>query len=356
MLVGRTSEGGDAAPRPAVPSARRRPTIQDLARAAATSSSTASRALSGNGYVAAEVRARVLAAADEIGYVPDGNARSLRSRTSLAVGVLVSDLRDPFYADLTAGIEGQLRTAGHHVIVVNADGEERAEAEGARTFLAVRVSSAIITPVSDRAVRLLADGGVPVVQAVRTVDGPVCDGVLVDDAQGALEITGHLTALGHTTIAFLAEETARTPERLAGYRAALDAAGVRADPELVVPAGAAREATEALLDRRPDVTALFAAGAAAAEGAFQALRRRGLRMPGDISLVAFGDAPWMSMVPPGITTVDQHAVALGRMCARLIVDRVTGPPASAPSVRYIEPSLVIRGSAAAPSHRSVPQS
>jgi LacI family transcriptional regulator len=340
-----------------VPPPRARPTIQDLARTAGTSSSTASRALSGNGYVAAEVRARVLAAAEQIGYVPDGNARSLRSRTSRAVGVLVSDLRDPFYADLTAGIEGQLRSAGRHVVVVNADGEERAEAEGARTFLAVRVSAAIITPVSDRAVRLLTDGGVPVVQAARMVNGPARDGVLVDETQGALEATGHLTALGHTTIALLAEQTARASDRSAGYRAALRAVGMRADPELMVTArplpGAARDATDALLDRRPDVTALFAAGSVLAEGAFQALSRRGLSVPDDISLVAFGEVPWMSMVSPGITTVDQHAVALGRMCARLIIDRVTGPPAGDPAVRYIEPSLVIRGSAAEPSRRSL---
>jgi LacI family transcriptional regulator len=340
-----------------VPSPRRRPTIQDLARAAGTSSSTASRALSGRGYVAAEVRARVLAAAERIGYVPDGNARSLRSRTSRAVGVLVSDLRDPFYADLAAGIEGQLRSAGYHVILVSSDGEERAEAEGARTFLAVRVSAAIITPVSDHAVRLLIDGRVPLVQAARTADAPACDRVLVDDAQGALEVTSHLTGLGHTVIALLAGDTARASDLSAGYRAALGAVGVRADPELVVSirpqAGAAREATDALLDRRPDVTALFAAGAALAEGAFQALSHRGLRVPDDISLVAFGDVPWMSLVTPGITTVDQHAVALGRMCARLVIERVTGPPAGDPTVRYIEPTLVVRGSAAEPARRSV---
>src|SRR3954452_13812729 len=95
--------GGPPVPRPP------RPPIQDLARAAGTSPSTASRALSGNGYVGAEVRARVLQAAESIGYVPDGNARTLRNRTSRAVGVLVSDLRNPFYANLAAGIEEQLR-------------------------------------------------------------------------------------------------------------------------------------------------------------------------------------------------------------------------------------------------------
>jgi LacI family transcriptional regulator len=336
------------------PRPRRRPTIQDLARAAATSPSTASRALSGNGYVAADVRVRVLEAAERIGYVPDNNARTLRNRTSLAVGMLISDLRNPFYANLAAGIEEQLRSAGYHVIVVNNDGEEEAEVEGARTFLAVRVSAAIITPVSDRAVRMLMNDGVPIVQADRMVDGLTSDGVLVDNVRGAREVTGHLIGLGHTRIALLIDETDWTTGagRLEGYRAAFGDAGVPVDPDLVVPTRfaphAAREAVLGLLDRRPDVTALFAANNMLAEGAFQALQQAGRAIPGEMSLVAFDDVPWMSMVSPGITTVDQHTDDLGRACAQLVVERVAGAATSPATVRYIEPSVIVRGSTAPP--------
>ena len=353
--MGRRRED-DAGLRPAVtpPKPRRRPTIQDLARAAATSPSTASRALSGNGYVAAGVRARVLEAAERIGYVPDDNARTLRNRTSRAVGMLISDLRNPFYANLAAGIEEQLRSAGYHVIVVNNDGEEEAEVEGARTFLAVRVSAVIITPVSERAVRMLMNDGVPVVQADRMVEGLTSDGVLVDNVRGAREVTEHLIGLGHTRIALLIDETDWTTGagRLAGYRAALRAARVPMDPGLVVPTRfqpeAARDAVAALLDRRPDVTALFAANNMLAEGAFQALQRAGRRIPDDLSLVAFDDVPWMSMVSPGITTVDQHTDDLGRTCAQLVVDRIAGSAVGQATVRYIEPSVIFRGSTAPP--------
>ncbi|MEU8298827.1 LacI family DNA-binding transcriptional regulator [Micromonospora sp. NPDC048909] len=351
-------DGGGGSPPEAGPRQRKRqrqrPTIQDLARAAGISPSTASRALSGNGYVAADVRARVLAAAEQIGYVPDGNARALRNRTSRAVGVLISDIRNPFYANLAAGIEEQLRAAGYHVIVVNNDGQAEAEVEGARTFLAVRVSAAIVTPVSGRAVRMLMDDGVAVVQADRMVDGLTSDGVLVDNVQGAQEITSHLVDLGHTNIALLIDETDWTTGagRLAGYRAALRAARLPMDPTLVVPTrfqpDAARDAVNALLDRRPDVTALFAANNMLAEGAFQALQRRGLRVPDDLSLVAFDDVPWMSMVSPGITTVDQHTDDLGRTCAQLVIDRLAGSAPTLATVRHIEPSVVIRGSTGAP--------
>lgn len=328
--------------------------MRDLARAAGTSPSTASRALSGNGYVAADVRERVLVAADRLGYVPDSIARSLRNRTSRAVGVLISDLRNPFYANLAAGIEEQLRSAGYHVIVVNTDGQEEAELEGARTFLAVRVSAAIVTPVSDRAVRLLMDDGVPVVQADRMVDGLACDGVLVDNAGAAREITGHLVQLGHTAIALLIDETDWTTGagRLAGYRAALDAAGLPDDPELLAPTSfhpaAAGAGLDALLDRRPDVTAVFAANNLLAQGAFRALQMRGLRVPEDVSLAAFDDVPWMSMVSPGVTTVDQHTDDLGRTCAQLVLERITGSAPEETTVRYVAPSVVLRGSTAPP--------
>jgi LacI family transcriptional regulator len=279
----------------------------------------------------------VLEAAERIGYVPDSNARTLRNRTSRAVGVLVSDLRNPFYANLAAGIEQQLRAAGYHVIVVNNDGEEEAEIEGARTFLAVRVSAAIVTPVTDRAVRMLMEDGVPIVQADRMLDGLTSDGVLVDNVRGAQEITAHLVGLGHTRVALLIDETDWTTGkgRLAGYRAALLAGGVP-------------------LDRRPDVTALFAANNMLAEGAFQALQARGLRIPEDLSLVAFDDVPWMSMVSPGVTTVDQHTDAVGRACAQLVVDRIAGTAPEQATVRYIEPSVILRGSTAPPRVAVVP--
>jgi LacI family transcriptional regulator len=359
--MGRKREGdGEQRPAGTPPPRRRRLTIQDLARAAGTSPSTASRALSGNGYVAADVRARVLETAERIGYVPDSNARTLRNRTSRAVGVLISDLRNPFYAHLAAGIEEQLRSAGYHVIVVNNDGREDAEVEGARTFLAVRVSAAIVTPVADRAVRMLMEDGVPVVQADRMLDGLSSDGVLVDNVRGAREITAHLIGLGHTKVALLIDETDWTTGkgRLDGYRAALRAGGVPLEPDLVVPTrfqpDAARDAVLDLLDRRPDVTALFAANNMLAEGAFQALQSRGVRIPEDLSLVAFDDVPWMSMVSPGITTVDQHTGALGRACAQLVVDRVAGTAPAEATVRYVEPSIIMRGSTAAPREPMVP--
>jgi LacI family transcriptional regulator len=209
-------------------------------------------------------------------------------------------------------------------------------------------------------VRMLMNDGVPVVQADRMVEGLTSDGVLVDNVTGARQVTGHLIGLGHTRIALLIDETDWTTGagRLAGYRAALRDAGVPMDPGLVVPTkfqpDAARDAVTSLLDRRPDVTALFAANNLLAEGAFQALQRAGRRIPEDLSLVAFDDVPWMSMVSPGITTVDQHTGDLGRTCARLVIDRIAGSATGQATIRYIEPSVIFRGSTAPPPGPAIP--
>lgn len=296
----------------------------------------------------------MLAAATEIGYVPDANARSLRSRSSAAVGVLISDLRNPFYAHLAAGIEQELRAHGYHAIVVNSDGREQDEIEGARTFMAMRVCGAIITPVFDQAVRLLLDDGIPVLQADRRIDALASDAVLSDNARGSREMTQHLLDLGHRRIALLLDEMNWTTGkgRRAGFRSAMRRANVAVERELLIGTNfdvdSARAAAHALLDRRPDVTALFAANNVIAEGTCQALQERGVLVPGEISLVAYDDVAWMGMVTPRVTTVDQHTERFGKTCAQVLLDRLTGQLPPAPVTRLIEPSLLLRGSSAAP--------
>ncbi|MCP3803979.1 LacI family transcriptional regulator [Allokutzneria sp. A3M-2-11 16] len=333
----------------------RRPTGADVAREAGVSPSTVSRALNGTGYTAPQVRERVRAAAARIGYIPDANARSLRNRSSRSVGVLISDLRNPFYADLAAGIEQVLRAAGYHMILVNDDGSAEEELLAVQTFAAMRVSGVIITPVSSRSVKSLREHGINVVQADRRAGTRHGDAVLGDNEQGAELVTEHLLALGHRRIALLIDETKWTTGagRLAGYRAAHEAAGVPLDEKLIAfttsfEAEAARGATAELLDAHPDVTALFAANNVIAQGAFQEIQRRRIAVPRKLSLAAYDDVPWMSMVRPGITTVTQHTVSFGKRCAEVLLSRLDGAAEQEPTIIHVQPELVVRASTAAP--------
>jgi LacI family transcriptional regulator len=328
--------------------APRRVTIGDVAQAAGVSPSTASRALTGQGYAAASVKVRVHAAADRLGYVPDAIARSLKRRTSRLVGVMISDLRNQFYADLAAGIEQVLGGAGYQMVLVNDDGDTDRELAGARTLLAMRVPGAIVTPLTGEACALLTAQGVRVVEVDRQM--AECDAVMVDSEHGARVATEHLLSLGHRQIAFLIDELEWTTGRgrLAGYRAALRAAKVRFDQKLVVQvgfgSGDAAAALSSLLDARPDVTAVFAANNLMASGVWQELRRRKLRVPRDISLVAFDDLPWMTMVRPAVSAVSQPVVSLGARAAELLLARLSGELTGPPQQVWLAPTFESRGS------------
>jgi DNA-binding LacI/PurR family transcriptional regulator len=334
------------------PEQRRHVTLADLAREAGTSASTASRALSGRGYVSADVRARLVAAADRLGYVPNASARTLKQRTSRAIGVVVSDLGNQFYGRLAAGIEQTLRAADYQMVLVgdNASGAE--ESAGARTFLAMRAPGVIMTPVGREASALLARNGVAVVEVDRQLASVPCDAVVIDNERGARAATAHLLGAGHTRIGLLVVDTDWTSDvgRLAGYRAAHEAAGIAVDERLIVRIKAQARDTDARIAALLDVeapTAIFAANNLLAEHAWRVLRSRELRLPDDVSLVGFDDVPWMEMVSPAITVVAQPAVEMGRRAAALLLRRLASPAAE-PTVERLQPSLVVRGSTGAP--------
>ena len=327
-------------------------TLADIARAAGTSASTASRAISGKGYVSADARARLLDAAERLGYVPNASARTLKQKTSRVVGVVVSDLGNQFYGRLAAAIEQTLREADYQMVLLGDNSEAAEELAGVRTFLAMRAPGVIMTPVGDEATTLLSRHGVAVVEVDRTLASVPCDAVMIDNERGAREATAHLLELGHRRVALLVAATDWTSDagRLAGYRQAHADAGIAVDPDLVVRVpfhDAAERRIAELLEDADRPTAIFAANNLLAEQAWRVLRERDLRLPHDISLVGFDDVPWMEMVSPGITVVAQPTEELGRRAAQLFLRR-TADPAALPAVERLEPMLVIRGSTGPP--------
>jgi LacI family transcriptional regulator len=326
-------------------------TLADVAREAGTSASTASRALSGRGYVAPDVRKRLLATADRLGYVPNLSARTLKQRTSRVVGVVVSDLGNQFYAALAAGIEQQLREAGYQMLLLGDNSDVTQELNGVRTFMSMRAPGVIMTPASTSAIDLLVARGLPVVEVDRRLATASCDAVVIDNERGARAAVAHLIEHGHERIAILMAKTTWTTDagRLDGYRAAHADAGLKVDRPLVVKiathAPDVKARIEALLDTHKP-TAIFAANNQLAEAAWQVLRARRLSIPRDISLVAFDDVPWMEMVQPSITAVAQPAYEMGRRAALLLLRRLDDPTCGR-TVEVLEPKLILRGSAGA---------
>lgn len=332
---------------------RRRATLKDVAQAASVSLSTTSRALSGEGYVAPAVRDRVREVADRLGYVPHAMARSLRSQVSRSIGVLVSDLRNSFYADLAAGIAGRARDVGYTMTLVDDQGSAEDELSAARAFVSTRAAGVIVTPVSAEVSAYLLAQHVPLVEVDRQFFPDRCDAVVIDNQRMAAELTEHLLALGHRRIAMLIDETEWTTgaARSAGYREALAVAGVPPDPELLVAAGwevdGARRSAVELLATRHRPTAILAANNVLAEGLWRAVSDLGLQVPTDVSIASFDDARWMSMVSPGVTAVAQDVVALGAAAVDRLLARIATPD-ERPRTVTLAAQILPRASTAAP--------
>lgn len=330
---------------------RPRATIKEVAEAAGVSRSTASRALAGTGYVAEPVRARVRQAAKRLGYVVDATARSLKQQSSRLIGVVVSDLKNPFYAGLASGAAQAARAAGYTTVLIDDHNGGTSESSATEALVALRVAGIVGTPVSSELVGFAVSHGIPVVEADRRFSPDLATGVVVDNRAAARAATEHLLALGHRRVALLIDETEWTSgrERYEGYADALRASEIPLDESLVVASGwdvgQARRATNQLLssDERP--TAIFAANNLLAEGAWRAAQDRGLRIPSDLSLVAFDDAAWMSMVEPGITAVVQDPGAIGVAAVEAVLAKIRMP--SSPSTTVIVPTRIAhRGSTA----------
>jgi LacI family transcriptional regulator len=375
---------------------RARVTLHEVAEEAGTSRSTASRALGGHGYVAEHIRERVRAAAERLGYVPDVSARTLKGRSSRVIGLLVSDLRNQFYAQLASGVEQTLTAAGYQVVLVDDHGSEERAADGARAFLAMRADGVLLAPVGRPATELLVEHGTPVVEVDRRSGVRGCDAVAIDSESGSRAAVEHLLELGHRKIAVVVDETkwATGKDRLKGYRAALREAGVPysrrrvldlglrlgprpdaddMDAEDAMDADCAEDAADgtsgsggsgdarrdpagavaALLDADPDVTALFAANNVVAELVWQVLKQRGAAVPEDYSVVSFDDQRWMRMVEPKLTAVRQPVYDMGRRAAALLLERTAGGPSRSQS-HILQPELVVRGSTAAPARGEQP--
>ncbi|RLK25257.1 LacI family transcriptional regulator [Micromonospora sp. M71_S20] len=334
----------------------RRPTIREVAETAGVSRSTASRALTGRGYVAPAVRDRVREVARSLGYVPDATARHLRQQASQSIGVLVSDLNNPFYAGLAAGISQQARKRQYTMMLADDGGSPEVEAEAAEAFVALRVAGVIVTPVSAEISTYLARQRIPVVEVDRQFSLGACDAVMVDNSSAARQVTSHLLDLGHRRIAMVIDEMHWTTgrDRLAGYRAAFAAAGVPFDDSLVVSAGwdvdAARIEAHKLLSRPEPPTAVFAANNVLAEAVWRAATELNLTIPDQLSLVSFDDVSWMSLVQPGVTAVAQDPVALGEAAISQLFERIQSPHAPVRTV-LLSATVTSRGSTAPPPAR-----
>lgn len=323
-------------------------TLAMVAARAGVSPSTVSRILNGSAEVRPEKRAAVDAAIAELGFVPNPMARGLAGGRSLSVGVVTLRIDSPFYGVALRGIEEELSKAGYSPLFVSGQFDAAVEARCIDVLRSRRVDGIIVLNgrIADAQLRAHARS-LPIVVTGRDLKAPRLVSLHSDNTAGARLATAHLLELGHRRIAFIAGDPqhADAADRLAGYRAALQAAGVAFDPALVLPGAfheaSGLEAVERLLDSGTPFTALFAANDQTAFGAALALHRRGLHVPADISLVGYDDLAGASYAVPPLTTVRQSGFEIGRLAAAAMLDLIAGRK---PRPALPPPQLVVRES------------
>lgn len=334
----------------------RRVTIVDVARHANVSTTAVSKVLR-NAYGASPaMQAKVRQAIEELGYRPNAAARSLRGQT-YTIGVMLPDLRNPFFPDILDGVNEHLRDTEYHVLLGTSCNDE----PGERTVIDAMVDRGmdgiiLIAPVTPSAGLEEIAATVPTVVVGRHSQSTRYDTVTDDDLAGAALVVNHLADLGHRHIAHI-EHTETDPTRIAempnavraeGYRRAMHDRGLEID---IVSTTYTQEGghlgTRRLLDRPNLPTAIFAGADIVAMGALEALSEAGLTVPGDISLAGYDNTSIAALGPISLTSVDQAGHRIGANAARLLLERLTDRTRPATQIK-LAPTLVPRRTTATP--------
>jgi LacI family transcriptional regulator len=314
-------------------------TLAEVARRAEVSLATASRVLNGSTRgVTPELRARVIEAAEALRYVPNAHAQALARAATRMVGVIVHDVGDPYFAEISRGILRVATDAGRLVMICNTYRDTAKELEYVATLRAHRVEAVVLagSGIDDpgfsqaMAAQLGAFSGAGGRVALIGRHHFPGDAVMPDNVGGARALAVALLNLGHRRIGVITGPPllTTTRDRLAGFRDALDEAGVELPDARIVPSDFTREtgaaAAALLLDRAPDLTAIFGMNDAVAIGALRELRGRGLRVPDDVSVAGFDDMPVAADVTPALSTVHVPMAELGARAMALALDEAGG--------------------------------
>ena len=319
----------------------RRAGIRDVARLAGVAPMTVSRALSFPQMVSVQTREKIAEAIAAIGYIPNRVASSLSSNQTMTIGAVIPTLRNSIAADFADGFSRALRTAGYHLLLGNSEFAPADEEEIVTEFLARRVDGIYLTGSthSERTRKLLRDNSVPTVEIASLPEDPIDMAVGFSNFGAAHAVTRMFARQGYRKIALFTtftKDNERQVERQAGYHGAVRELGLVEDAGLVdeveMNLGAAAERLRQLLERHPDVEALFCTGDIIAAGALFEAQRLGLKVPDDLAIAGFEGLEIAENVNPPLTTVRIPRFEIGVRAGTMLLDRIAGKPIEAPVV------------------------
>jgi LacI family transcriptional regulator len=331
--------------------------MTDVARLARTSVATVSAIVNGSARVSPELAARVREAIAAVGYRPDGIARSLKKGSTQTIGLLVTDITNPFFTAVVHSVEDAAQARGYSVILCNSDENFAEERTYLDLLLTRRVDGLILVP-TGKAADYAGFGSAsraPVVFIDRAIPGVPVDTVTVDNLRASQAAVEYLLRLGHRRIGIVTglPHLSTSAERLKGYRRALRKGGIALDPELVRQGDFRQEgafaAAQSLLALRQRPTAIFASNNLMAIGTMLAVRAAGLGCPEDVSLACFDDFEWAGVFHPRLTVLRQPTAEIGQKAIELLLARLgAGKNGAAPHHVALKAELVVRDSCTPP--------
>ena len=304
-------------------------TVKDIARKAGVSHSTVSRALHGSTLIAPETTERIQQIADEMGYSPSAAARALKTNRSQVLGVVLSNVDDPFFSEILQGIESGVQGSGYSIFIAAAHRDPEQKQEIVQAMVEHRVDGVIIcsTSFSEKQSGQLLQHGVPLVVINNQTAEDFRYSIYHDDVDGSRQVTRHLIELGHRKIAYLGNSLSgrTTLDRLAGFRQEMESNGlaVPADYVYEIPGSEPEKGIQAVdhfinLPDRP--TALVCFNDMIAIGVLKSLQQRGIRVPEEFSITGFDNIVFSNYTNPPLTTFDQPKKFIGQKAAELILN------------------------------------
>jgi LacI family transcriptional regulator len=321
---------------------RRSATLADVAASAGVSASTASRALNGRGELSDVTRAAVIEAAERLGFQPSPLARSLRTRQTFTVGVVVPDVASPFYAASLKGAQSVLEAAGYRVMLMDSEQSVEGELGALRTLVNHQADGLLVATAGVGASAfddVVGSVGTPCVFFDSVLDGAGAGCVTLENAAGIDQLVEHLRGHGHSRIALIAGSQQETSgrERLDAFVAAVRRSGADSSPDLIRACpwtqSAGADATRVLLELEPRPTAILASSAELALGCLSVCRELAVPLPDEIALVSFDDPYFGALLEPSLTAVGYDPREVGRGAAALLVEAMQDEGAERREVR-----------------------
>jgi LacI family transcriptional regulator len=324
-------------------------TIYDVAKRAGVSTYTVSSVLNRSAHVSPELTKRVQDAVLKLDYTINDLARSLQTRKTRTIGMLIPDIASPFYAKVVRGAEDVLKGAGYSLILGNTYNQNEEQSRYLTVFRSKQIDGLLLffSPGEDRDVRALVKAKRPVVFVGRTPIDLKADSVSADNAKGTQMAVERLISRGHRRIALVNGQAglSSSAERVQGWKRALKKEGLPAPKELVAhadwtaEAGCAKASDFLTLDKPP--TAIFAANLLMMTGVLRALKERKLRCPQDVEVMSSDDSEWLDVFEPRISTVAQPSYLMGAKSAELLLKRIKSSSRRFEQI-VLEPELMIR--------------